>query len=109
MANKFTVKMYDVTDAEVEVEFEVKLMRSRWEFTEIVSAAQVRGRGDGFKFTFELAKVLFPKMLVNPAFPVTKEVDGVKWDIDTQIKEYFYNDPKALDEVTSKLLGFMKR
>ncbi|MGL4998543.1 MAG: hypothetical protein ACRC5T_06190 [Cetobacterium sp.] len=108
MANRFTVKMYDVTDTEVEIEFVVKLMRSRWEFTEIVSAAQLRSGGDSFKFTFELAKAIFPKML-DSQFQNSKEVDGVKWNIDTQIKEFFYNDPKALDEVVASLLGFMKR
>ncbi|MGL5126150.1 MAG: hypothetical protein ACRC6U_09265 [Fusobacteriaceae bacterium] len=106
---KFKIKMYDVTDTEVEVEFEINLMKSRWEFTEIVSAAQVRAAGDNFKFSVELAKILFPKMIVSPEFPKTKKVNDVIWTIDTQIKEFFYNDPKALDTVVSNLLGFMRR
>lgn len=105
---KVKYTMINTVGEEVEVVFELKPLPTRWEYTEIVSAVQNEAKGDIFKLSFGLAKKLFPRMVVSPAFPVKKTMNGIEWTIDTQIKEFFINDPEAMQSVVFDLMGLMK-
>lgn len=107
---KVQIEMYNSADEKVKVLFEIKPMKNRWEFTEIVSEAKAKAGNNEFKLTQEIAKGLFPKMLVSPKFELVKKIsEDVSMTIDQQIKEYFINDPQKLSQVTQMLMGFMIR
>ncbi|HBJ79730.1 MULTISPECIES: hypothetical protein [Fusobacterium] len=105
---KFIYTMFNSKNEEEEIVFEVKPMASRWQFTERISEANKVANGDQFKISFEIAKRIFPSMIVSPEFPKTKIVQGKTWEIGEQIKEFFENDPQTLSFLVNDLLGFMK-
>lgn len=107
---KIVIGMWNSRNEFENVEFEMKKMNSMWEFTKLVAEAKAMSTNE-FELSFNLGKKLFPKMLVSPVFstiPVEKG-EGIKWDLETQIKEFFYNDPQAMSDVITNLMGFMKR
>lgn len=107
---KVQIEMYDSSDKKVKVLFEIKPMRNRWEYTEIVSDSKAKFGNNDFKLAFDLSKKLFPKMVVSPKFEILKKIDeNTSIDIETQIKEYFFNDPQALMKITTALMGLMER
>lgn len=105
---KLIYKMFNTMNVEEEVIFEIKPLQTRWEFSEILSKSMTISKGDEFSLTFELAKRLFPKMVVSPEFPTVKKMEGIDWTIDIQIKEFFVNDPQILNEIVRELMGLMK-
>lgn len=107
---KISFEMYNSKDEKVGVIFELKPMRNRWKFTEIVSESKARTGNDEFKLAFELAKKLFPEMVASPKFELTKKIsDELTIGIEEQIKEYFVNDPAKLSLVVANIMGFMTR
>lgn len=105
---KVIYNMFNTIGNEEEVIFEIKPLQTRWEFTEMVSKAKMLSGGDEFKLAVEMAKLFFPKMIVSPEFPIVKKMDGVEWNIETQIKEFFINDPEILNKLVMELMGLMK-
>jgi hypothetical protein len=105
---KIIYNMFNSKNEEEEVVFEVRPLASRWRFTERVSEAAKIANGDEFKLSVEIAKRLFPEMIVKPEFPRNKVVEGKTWSIDEQIREFFENDPQTLTRLVSELMGLMK-
>lgn len=104
---KIIYTMFNSKNEEEEVVFEARPLVSRWKFTEKVSEAAKIANGDEFKLTFEIAKRLFPEMMVKPEFPRNKVVEGKTWSIDDQIREFFENDPQTLTRLVRELMGLM--
>lgn len=104
---KIIYNMFNSKNEEEEVVFEVRPLASRWRFTERVSEATKIANGDEFKLAVEIAKRLFPEMIVKPEFPKNKIVEGKTWSIEVQIREFFENDPQILMRLVRELMGLM--
>lgn len=109
MKKVITQEMYNFENKKEEVIFQVKSMDNRWKFTELVSEARAVSGNDEFKLTLEIAKRLFPEMIVEPVFKKEIMKDDRIWGIETQIKEFFYNDPQKLSIIVRELMGLMQR
>ncbi|MGL6023692.1 MAG: hypothetical protein ACRC0F_03675 [Cetobacterium sp.] len=107
---EYILDYYDYKDEKVQVTIEAKPMLNRWRYTELLSEGKTKGGNDDFKITFEIAKRLFPEMMVEPNFPVKKKIsDNIFLNVEQQIKEMFVNDPQKIGELVQFLMGLMMR
>lgn len=107
MENK-EISMYNIKDELETVIFEGKPMANRWRYSELIAEATTLAKGNNFMLTFEIAKRIFPIMLVSHDFK-TKTIEGRQFTTQDQIKEFFINDPDKLAEVVYFLMGLMRR